>query len=177
MAQKNAKAKKKKSSSAGSQSKNGSSKPKGSNAKGKKANAKGRAGSGKRSTKSKASTRRKSDQPTAVARRGAQDVAEEAPASVTANLALAGKAATSGTRAAGTAISLAASRARVPLIAGSAAVAGMAGGLAVLRRRQGARRNGGFDLNSLLSAARHAGEYGEEVGQLAALIQRAIDKR
>lgn len=54
--------------------------------------------------------------------------------------ALAGKEALAGTRAAGKAVSAAASSARLPLIAGGSLVAGLSGGLAVIKRRQGARR-------------------------------------
>jgi hypothetical protein len=53
-----------------------------------------------------------------------------------ANTVMAGKAAVAGTRAAVKAVSLASSRAKVPLIAGASAAAGLAGGLAVIRRRR-----------------------------------------
>jgi hypothetical protein len=83
----------------------------------------------------------------------------------------------SGAKAAGTALSLTVSRARVPLVAGGAAAAGLAGGLAVLRRRRVAsRRNGGLDLDGLLGAARRLGSFGEEIGQAAAAIQHATER-
>jgi hypothetical protein len=53
-----------------------------------------------------------------------------------ANAALAGKAAVAGTRAAVKAASLASSRAKVPLIAGASAAAGLVGGLVVIRRHR-----------------------------------------
>lgn len=63
-----------------------------------------------------------------------------APIDAAANAALAGKAALAGTRAAGKAVTLAASRARMPLIAGGSAAAGLAGGLAVIHRRRDGKR-------------------------------------
>lgn len=72
------------------------------------------------------------------ARKASKDVA--APIDAAANAALAGKAAVAGTRAAGKVVSLAASRARVPLIAGGSAAAGLVGGLTVIRRRRNGRQ-------------------------------------
>lgn len=63
-----------------------------------------------------------------------------APTDAAANAALAGKAAVAGTRAAGKAASLAFSRAKLPLIAGGSAAAGLAGGLAVIHRRRSGKR-------------------------------------
>jgi len=71
-------------------------------------------------------------------RKASKDVAT--PIDATANAALAGKAAVAGTRAAGRALSLAASRAKAPLIVGGSAAAGLAGGLAVIHRRKGRKR-------------------------------------
>ena len=73
--------------------------------------------------------------------RAAKDVA--APIDAAANAVLAGKAAVAGTRAAGKAVSLAVSRARVPLIAGGSATAGLVGGLAVIHRRRNGKRTWG----------------------------------
>lgn len=53
-----------------------------------------------------------------------------------ANAALAGKEAMAGTRAAGKAIKSASSRATLPVVAGGSLLAGLSGGLAVMRRRQ-----------------------------------------
>jgi hypothetical protein len=55
------------------------------------------------------------------------------------NLVAAREAAVAGTKAAGRAVSGATSRAKTPLIAGGAAVAGLVGGLAVLNRTDGGR--------------------------------------
>jgi hypothetical protein len=63
----------------------------------------------------------------------------EAAAGPAADLLAAREAAVAGTRAAGKAVATATSRAKVPLVAGGAAVAGFAGGLALIRR-QGRRR-------------------------------------
>jgi hypothetical protein len=94
-----------------------------------------------------------------------------APLDATANAALAGQAALAGTRAAGKAVALAAARAGVPLAAGGGLAAGVAGGLAMVRRRRH-RRVGGFDV---ASAAERVGTLGEEVGRVAVVIQRAAD--
>ena len=63
-----------------------------------------------------------------------KDVA--APIDAAANAALAGKAAVAGTRAAGKAVTSAASRAKMPLIAAGSAAVGLAGGLAGIHRRR-----------------------------------------
>ena len=70
---------------------------------------------------------------------------------------------------------MAVSRAKVPLIAGGAAAAGLAGGLAALNRRRGARRNGSFDLDGMITAAQRLGSFGEEIGRAATVIQRATE--
>jgi hypothetical protein len=85
-----------------------------------------------------ASARTKSAASTAKKGVRSKDVAS--PVDAAANAALAGKAAVAGIRAAGKAVSLAASRARVPLITGGSAAAGLAGGLAVINRRRNGKR-------------------------------------
>lgn len=69
----------------------------------------------------------------------AKDLA--APVDAAANAALAGKAAIAGTRAATRAASLALSRTKVPLVVGGSAAAGLAGGLAVIHRRNDRKRS------------------------------------
>lgn len=75
--------------------------------------------------------------PKANAPNASKDV--EAPVDAAANAALAGKAAVAGARAAGKAVSMVASRAKVPLIAGGSAAVGLVGGLAVIHSRRGGR--------------------------------------
>jgi hypothetical protein len=83
-----------------------------------------------------------------------------------------------GTRAAGKAVSSLVGRARVPLIAGGAAAAGLAGGLAVInRRRSSARRNGSIDFDRVVEAAQRLGSFGEEIGRVATMIQQVNDGR
>ncbi len=81
---------------------------------------------------------------------------------------------------AGQAVGRAASRAKVPLVAGGAALAGAAGGLA-LGMHQGRRRNGivaphrpQLKVNShdLAKAAKEVGTFGAQMGQLASELQR-----
>jgi hypothetical protein len=76
-----------------------------------------------------------------------------------------------GTRAAGRAISLATTRAGVPLAVGGALAAGVAGSLAVVRRRR-RRRAVGFDVSS---AAERVGALAEEIGRVAIVVQKAAD--
>ena len=97
----------------------------------------------------------------------------KAPQGAAANAVLAGKSAAAGTRAGGMAIKLAASKARVPLIMGGAAVAGLAGGLAVLKKRKNSRADGVLDFDKLIAGAQRLGSFGEEMGQLATALQRA----
>ena len=63
---------------------------------------------------------------------GAKAPAE--PVGAAANAVAAREAAAAGARAAGKAVSGATAKAKMPLIAGGAALAGLAGGLAVMRR-------------------------------------------
>ncbi|MGN6662966.1 MAG: hypothetical protein ACTHK6_01980 [Solirubrobacterales bacterium] len=96
-----------------------------------------------------------------------------------ASAAMAGKEALAGTRAAGKALSVAASSARLPLIAGGSLVAGLSGGLAVLKhRRNGHRRSGpSFDMGAVVDAAQKVGAMGEEVGRVAKALQGAAEHR
>lgn len=78
-----------------------------------------------------------------------------------------------GTRAAGQALTLAATRAKGPLATAGGLAAGVAGGLVLVRRRRGhRRRDKGFDL---AGAAERIGALGEEVGRVAIVIQHAAD--
>jgi hypothetical protein len=65
----------------------------------------------------------------------------------------------------------------VPLITGGAAAAGLAGGLAVIRRRANGRRRGGIDLDGVISGMQRLGSFGEELGQLAKAMQQATEPR
>jgi hypothetical protein len=131
------------------------------------------AGSKRRAPAKREKAKKKTEADGAVASSSAPPQPAEgvtAPLDATANAALAGEAALAGARAAGQAVSLAVARAGVPLAAGGGLAAGVAGGLAVLRRRR--RRVGGFDIGS---AAERVGSLGEEVGRVAIVIQKAAD--
>jgi hypothetical protein len=67
---------------------------------------------------------------------------------------------------------IAATDAKVPLITGGAAVAGLAGGLAVFSRRKSGRRNGSLQFDKLIAGAQRLGAFGEELSQLATALQR-----
>lgn len=102
--------------------------------------------------------------------------AKELPTGPAASAALAGKAALEGTRAAGMAISLVASKVKVPLAVGGGLAAGAAGGLALVRRN-GHRRRSRPDLGPVIAAAKHAGSIGEELGRLAAAAEQATSAK
>src|SRR3954447_13331565 len=79
------------------------------------------------------------------------------------NAAAAKQAAAAGTRAAGLAVTGAAQRAKVPLMMGGAAAAGLAGGLVAIRARA-KRRQPKLDLSAVGSAAKQLSEL---TGQVA----------
>jgi hypothetical protein len=89
------------------------------------------------------------------------------------NAVLAGRAALAGTQAAGRAAAIAAARAKVPLVAGGGMIAGVAGGLAVVRRRNARTSQVSFDVDRVIAAARRAGSFGEELGRMASLMEQA----
>jgi|SRR5215208_5100721 len=86
--------------------------------------------------------------------------------------ATAGAAALAGTRAAGRAVVLAASKAKAPLIAGGAAAAGLAGGLALTSERKRKRRGPSFDLDSATAAAKRVGSYGQQIAEVAEALEQ-----
>jgi len=82
-------------------------------------------------------------------------------------------------KGAGRAVGSAASRAKVPLIAGGAALAGAAGGAALAATRKNRPRWAGvrkplFKVSSddMAKAAKEVGNFGAEVGRLAGELQR-----
>jgi hypothetical protein len=68
----------------------------------------------------------------------------------------------------------AASRAKTPLLAGSAAVAGVAGGIALGRNSKARPRRPKVKIDShdLAKAAKEVGQFGVDVGQLASELRR-----
>jgi hypothetical protein len=68
----------------------------------------------------------------------------------------------------------AASKAKTPLLAGSAAVAGVAGGIALGRSSKSRLRRPKVKIDShdLAKAAKEVGQFGVDVGQLAAELRR-----
>jgi hypothetical protein len=99
--------------------------------------------------------------------------AQETPVGAGANAALAGKAALAGTRAAGHALGVAASKVKGPIVVGGGLAAGAVGGLALVRRRNGSRSTGTLDVERVIEAARRAGSFGEELGRMASLMEQA----
>jgi hypothetical protein len=80
---------------------------------------------------------------------------------------------------AGAMVGRVASKAKVPLVAGGAALAGAAGGLALgahqAHRKNGLRKNGlgGVKSEDLAKAARKAGDVGAQIGEIALEVRRA----
>jgi hypothetical protein len=74
---------------------------------------------------------------------------------------------------AGRSVGRAAGKAKVPLMAGGAALAGVAGGIA-LGSRQAHRHRGlkGIDSDDLAKAARKVGDIGAQVGEVALEVRR-----
>jgi hypothetical protein len=66
-----------------------------------------------------------------------------------------------------------AGRAKVPLLAGTAALAGAAGGMAIEARRSRRRPHIKLDSRDLAKAAKGAGAFGLQLGQLASELQQA----
>jgi hypothetical protein len=80
------------------------------------------------------------------------------------------QAAMAGTRSAGLAVAGAARKAKVPLMIGGAATAGLAGGLVAIRTR-GARRQPRLDLSSVESAAKQLSTLTGQIGAIAGAMQ------
>jgi hypothetical protein len=92
----------------------------------------------------------------------------------------------------GSAVSRAASRAKVPLVAGGAALAGLAGGAALASRSSGARKvlglpvpngaslprlgNGGSTAKALGSAAKEIGKAGFKLGELTTEVRKVREQ-
>lgn len=73
---------------------------------------------------------------------------------------------------AGQAVGNAASKAKMPLLAGGAALAGAAGGLALGSRRSSRRPRVKVSSKDLARAARDVGGFGAQVGRLASELQQ-----
>lgn len=101
----------------------------------------------------------------------------EVPIGAGANAALAGKAALAGSRAAGRAVGVAVSKVKTPIVVGGGLIAGAAGGLALVRRRNGRSSSGALDVDRVIAAAHRAGSFGEELGRMASLMEQAGSKR
>jgi hypothetical protein len=67
----------------------------------------------------------------------------------------------------------AANKAKVPLVAGGAAIAGAAGGFALAASRRSRRRAIQIKPGDLAKAAKEVGNFGAQMGELATELQRA----
>jgi hypothetical protein len=86
----------------------------------------------------------------------------------------AGEAVEETAKDAGRVVSRVASKAKVPLVAGGAALAGAAGGIALGAHQAHRRRGiGGIDSDDLTRAARKVGDLGAQVGEIAFEVRRA----
>jgi len=121
--------------------------------------------------RSRSSSKGKATKP----KRSAQTTANGSKASNSTSKPKAAVEAVEGTaKEAGHAVAQAASKAKVPLMAGGAALAGVAGGIA-LGNRQAHRHRGlkGIDSDDLAKAARKVGNIGVQVGEVAYQARRA----
>jgi hypothetical protein len=80
---------------------------------------------------------------------------------------------------AGGMVGRAASKAKVPLLAGGAALAGAGAGLALGRQAHHHHRNGlgGIKSKDLAKAAKKAGDVGAQVGEIALEVRRARESK
>ncbi len=71
-----------------------------------------------------------------------------------------------------------AAKAKVPLVAGGAALAGAAGGMAAMSTRRSHRHRGlgGVSSKDLKKAAKKAGDVGAQVGEIALEVRRARER-
>jgi hypothetical protein len=99
--------------------------------------------------------------------------ASKAKASLAGGPKAAGEAVEETAKDAGRAVGRAAGRAKVPLVAGGAALAGAAGGIALASRHGRHHRFGGLSSEDLAKAARKAGDLGAQVGEIAYEVKRA----
>jgi len=81
-------------------------------------------------------------------------------------------------KGAGRKVGRAAGKAKVPLVAGGAALAGAAGGIAALSARHNHRRRGlgGVSSKDLKKAAKKATDVGAQVGEIALEVRRARER-
>lgn len=79
---------------------------------------------------------------------------------------------------AGRKVGRAAGKAKMPLVAGGAALAGVAGGMAALTARRSHRHRGlgGVNSKDLKKAAKRAGDVGAQVGEVALEVRRARER-
>lgn len=116
--------------------------------------------------KPKASSKRKSASSQKSSSSGKQ--ANSSKSTPTATVTHAADKATTAVGNATTAVGHAADKAKIPLVAGGAALAGVAGG-AMLGARQARRSN----RHNLKKAAKNVGTFGTQVGRLASEIHQA----
>lgn len=90
----------------------------------------------------------------------------------------AGETAEETAKDAGRKVGRVASKAKVPLVAGGAALAGAAGGMAALSARRSHRHRGlgGVNSKDLKKAAKKAGDVGAQVGEIALEVRRARER-
>ena len=104
-----------------------------------------------------------------------------APGDAAANAIAARAAAAAGARAAGRAVVTAVEQAKTPVIVGGTAAAALVGGLLIRRHSRDSAvrriplpiRDGKLDLAAIASAARKAGEFGQQLGDIGNAIERA----
>jgi hypothetical protein len=153
-------------------------KPKSKSAKRPKSSAKPKASKSTKSAKSKSSSKSRGSSNGAGRSNGSTGKSSPVEAVRHAVGEAGGKA-----KGAGKTVGKAASKAKVPLVAGGAAIAGAAGGMALATSKRG-RKNGltkamsrrpkvKIDSKDVAKAAKEVGNFSAQVGQLADELQRA----
>jgi len=145
-------------------------KAKSKSAKRPKSNSRPRASSKPKKTRSSNSTN---------ARRKTKPSSSSKPKSVVDKTKAAGETVEETAKEAGRKVGHVAGKAKIPLVAGGAALAGAAGGIAALSARQNhhhRRGLGGVRSKDLRKAAKKAGDVGAQVGEIALEVRRARER-
>jgi hypothetical protein len=137
-------------------------------------------GAARPSSRSSSSTRRRQSR-NGASKPNSRSSSSRAPTAAVKQAASKGKeAVTGGAQSGGQAISSVASKVKGPALAGGAALAGLAGGAAWASRRNSGRRTLGMRMGNgagkasknLADASKNVGRFGENLGALAAEMQR-----
>lgn len=120
---------------------------------------------------------RASGKPKPKRTRSASNARARKPNGVVEKTKAAGETVEETAKDAGRAVGRVAGKAKVPLVAGGAALAGAAGGMALSARKSHRHRGlAGVTSKDLAKAAKKAGDVGAQVGEIAIEVRRARER-